>query len=73
MGWNQSKEEVIIAQEGNSNSSETNSTNWTYTEMLGVASFFLVVLLFTMYAIRLLKKRLERKIQQEVRRSQIIV
>lgn len=83
MGQNQStkedktvrNEEIIIAQSGNSGGTTTNASisNLSVSDVLGIATFCLVLLIFIYVAYRKYKRCLERKIRNEIRKSQELV
>lgn len=69
MGSSQSKEEVIIAQTGNSGTTTTISLDWQIKDFLNVA-FIILIIFFTIWKlIQCCKKKIEKKIRLEVVRS----
>lgn len=79
MGKNQSKdvkEEIIIAQAGNSGGSTTSQSQTNGVSLLEVIALLIatVVLLGILgYCFNKIKKNIERKIRLEIRRSQELV
>lgn len=78
MGENQSKEEIIIAQSGNSggNTNKANqneSEGYTLPEILGIVAIVVVLLAGLIYLKNKLKKMIEKKIRKEITMSQEIV
>lgn len=74
MGSTQTKEEVIISQAGNSGGT-SNGTSFavSWKEAMGIVAFCAVIIIIVAYAVHKLKKHLEKKIQQEIRRSQELI
>lgn len=72
MGSTESKEEVIIAQAGNSGGATTDGTNFgsfSVAEILGIIAFIGVLLIVVAYCWGIYKKRLTNKIRKELRKS----
>lgn len=76
MGAKQSKEEIIIAQAGNSGG-VTNSVDsvghLTLWQGIGLVFFGIVMVFVILYCYGCAKKRVESKIRREIRRSQELV
>lgn len=66
------REEVIIAQAGNSGGTSNNIT-FSISELMGIMAFVIVMILILLVIFRLCRKRLEKKIRAELRRSQEII
>lgn len=71
MGTTESKEEVIIAQAGNSGgaSNGTNFGSFNVAEILGITAFIGILLLVIAYCCRIYKKKLTKKIRRELSKS----
>lgn len=73
MGTSQSKEEVIIAQAGNSGG-QTNKTDFlSIQHMVEIAFLVLGVIAIVAYCLRKCKKLLRKSIQEQIRASQELV
>lgn len=72
MGKSQSKEEIVIAQAGNSGGQTTSQgvSLWEVVILLSVAIFVLIIIA---YCYQQIKKNLTRKIRREIIRSQELV
>lgn len=68
MGKNQSKEEIIIAQAGNSGGQTTTTSmgEWTFKEILCIGVLILAVLAIMAYMMARCKKQLQQTIRREI-------
>lgn len=71
MGQQQTKEEVIIAQAGNSGGVTTGEQKIQFSvyEILGLIAFVAVAIVVILFLCRKFKQMLEKKIRAEIRRS----
>lgn len=70
MGKNQSKEETVIVQSGNSGgTSATTVSEWRVADIFSVMVFILVALSILLFCMYRCKKGVERRIRREVTRS----
>lgn len=73
MGGKESKEEVIIAQAGNSGG-QTNETNkFSAKTIVEIVFMILAVLIVLFYLYNKCKKHMTKKIQEQIRASQELV
>jgi hypothetical protein len=74
MGTNQSKEEVIISQAGNSGSTSGGVTKpLSVGEIMGIVAFCLDVVAIILFIAYRVKKSMEQKIRKEIRRGQELI
>ena len=69
MGKNQSKEETVIVQSGNSGGTTASVAEWRVADILTVLLVVVVAVCIFAFCYVRCKKRLERKIREEVIRS----
>lgn len=73
MGNNQAKEEIIIAQAGNSGGTTATASVWNLTDILVITIFILVLMVIIGFCIKKCKSALETKIRREINRSRELV
>lgn len=75
MGKSQSKEEVIIAQAGNSGgeSTKVGSGNFSMGEVCSIIAIVLSLGVFIYLMVQWIMKRIQKKIRTEIRRSQELI
>jgi hypothetical protein len=70
MGKTQSKEEVIIAQAGNSGGETNGQSGFTTKNIMEIVSMLLVLIIIGTYIYEKCKKKLAKKINRQIRASQ---
>lgn len=73
MGGSESKEEVVIAQAGNSggvSATEEKAHSYTMMEIVGIVAICLFIAGFMMYIWKRVERALQKKIRREIVRTQ---
>lgn len=78
MGKTWSKEEIVIAQAGNSGGQSLDAENkghhgYSTTEVLAIVAFILAIAILLFLGYRKMKQLIEKKIRMEIRRSQELI